>query len=157
MSTRSQTPKARRRFSGWIVLGIVVAAIVGPPVTITLVNDASARSVESSLRALPLPERTELVDSTSRAAKIVGNGNGMQYLGALLIRSDESAVELQAFYDAQSIPGDLTVAVAPSGRLNDFHGAGGFLDEPGEAGTFVVYAWGEGPGEVFEEFDLRGH
>lgn len=157
MSTRSQAPKARPRFGGWIVLGVVVAVIVGPPVTITLVNDASARSVQTSLQALPLPEGAELIDSTSRAAKIVGNGNGMQYLGALLIRSDESAAELQTFYDAQSIPGDLTVAVAPSGGLNDFPGAGGFLDEPAEAGTFVVYAWGDGPGEVFEEFDIRGH
>lgn len=137
-------------------MGCFVTVIVGVPVTITLVNDATARSVESQLRALPLPEGAELLESTSHAAKLVGNGNGMQYLGALQIRSDENVVDLRTYYNAQTTADNLNIMVAPSGSLDDFHRASGFLRDPAEAGVFVVYAWGDGLGGLFERWDLRG-
>ena len=50
--------------------------------------------MEKELCETPLPEKTELIESISRAGKLTGNGNGMQYFGAILIRSDLSLEEL---------------------------------------------------------------
>ena len=54
--------------------------------------------MEKELCETPLPEKTELIESISRAGKLTGNGNGMQYFGAILIRSDLSLEELDAYY-----------------------------------------------------------
>lgn len=37
------------------------------------------------------------------------------------------------------------------------HKTPGFLGETGEPGTFIVFAWGNDPGWLFRDFDLRGH
>ena len=61
-------------------LGIVLCFIMSIPI----VNDYCAYMVEKELCATPLPENTQLIDSVSKAGKLTGNGNGMQYLGAIL-------------------------------------------------------------------------
>ena len=50
-------------------------------VVIPVVNNAIALGVENDLKNIPLPEKTELVESTSKAGKLVGNGNG--YVGVV--------------------------------------------------------------------------
>ncbi len=146
----------RRRGGGCLVaIVIVVAVVVGPPVTITLVNDAAARRIENELVALPLPAGTERVGSASRAAKLTGNGNGMQYLGAIFVRSELSIADLQAYYDDASDSTGLSVTVSDAGALDDMHG--GPIGAGLPSGTRIVWAWGDGPGELFEEFDIRGH
>ena len=35
-----------------------------------------------------LPKNTELIESIYKAGKLVGNGNGMQYFGVILIKSE---------------------------------------------------------------------
>lgn len=78
------------------VLLVIVALII--PVA----NNAVALGVEKELKALPLPEDTRLVESSSVAGRLTGNGNGMQYFGALLIESRLLAQELQKYYDSFS-------------------------------------------------------
>ncbi|WP_449409038.1 PE family protein [Microbacterium maritypicum] len=166
MTTPADTPTRVRR-GGWSVVGgvlavpavllILAAVIIGPQLGIQAANDAAARGVESSLRDVPLPAGAELVDSIAVAGKLSGNGNGMQYLGALLIRSDRTMSELQAHYDSQTSAGDLTIEVSGSQGLNGLHRTPGFLGEPGGPGTFLVFAWGDGPGPLFEDSDIRGH
>ena len=77
---------------------IFICVIVLIPVlfyaTISIVNNCIANNIEQQLIALELPENTELSDSISIAAKIFGNGNGMQYFGAILVTSDLSEDEL---------------------------------------------------------------
>ena len=140
----------------WTMLLGVVLIIAGFAVSVPVVNDAAARDVETELLSLPLPAGTERIDSTAQAGKLVGNGNGMQYLGALLIRSDRSLEQLRSYYRGYDDP---AIAVIPTTgtEIGEFHGASGFLTRPGEPGTFVVYAWGRGPGWFYEDFDVRGH
>jgi hypothetical protein len=136
----------------------VIAALIGGYVWLSLTNDAAAREVEDRLVALPLPPGSERVDALSVAAKVTGNGNGMQYLGAMLIRSDLPPAELTAFYDAQDARDDpAVIATTDETELDAFHGARGFFDAPGEPGLYIVYAFGEAPSEIHEEFDIRGH
>ena len=68
--------------------------LIGGVISIPLINNHTAYKVEKELCETPLPEKTELIESISRAGKLTGNGNGMQYFGAILIRSDLSLEEL---------------------------------------------------------------
>lgn len=153
--TRSESRRTVRRTIWTMLLGVVLI-MAGFAVTVPVVNDAAARDVETELTRLPLPAGAERIDSTSQAGKLVGNGNGMQYLGALLIRSDQSLEQLRSFYRSYADPA-VAVISATGDEIEQFHGASGFLTGPGRAGTFVVYAWGHGPGWLYEDFDLRGH
>lgn len=127
---------------------------------IPLVNDASARGVEAALRELPVPLGTEVVDGSAAAGKFSGNGNGMQYLGALLVRTGDSAAQLQAIYDAQPEPHDASaVSVIPTGgeKAEQLRRAGGVFTLPASDELLIVYAWGDGPPWFFQTADLRGH
>jgi len=82
---------------------IIIAALVLIPVilysAIVIANNRIADGLEQALLSHPLPENTEILDSASIAAKVSGNGNGMQYFGAILVKSELSEEELQAYYD----------------------------------------------------------
>ena len=69
-------------------------------VGIPLANNHYAEQVEKELRETPLPEKTEIIDSVSQTGKLVGNGNGMQYFGAILLKSKVSLNNLEDYYAA---------------------------------------------------------
>lgn len=64
---------------------------------VPIVNNITAINVKNYLLALALPDNTVLIDSVSTAGKLVGNGNGMQYIGAILIKTELSKKELATF------------------------------------------------------------
>lgn len=77
------------------VVGILAAVVlIGGSLSIPLINNLIAYKVENALCEIPLPEKTELIESLSQAGNLTGNGNGMQYFGAILIRSELSLEEL---------------------------------------------------------------
>lgn len=161
----ASSPRSKLRSCGSCgsCLGAAVIAlllVLAIPISVVLVNDSAARDVEKELLALPVPEGAEVVESTSQAGKIVGNGNGMQYIGALLVRSDLGIGAVSGHYATVSEDIDLDVAVVASAGIErqGFHGADGFLSRPRSGDDlYVVYAFGNGPGSFFEEWDLRGH
>ena len=132
--------------------------MTGGCATIVLQNDAAARSVADQLAALPVPPGAERVAVGAKAGKLVGNGNGMQYLGAMLIRSDAQPEQIVAFYEAREAVGSgITVNQrADLGAYDDSVAADlvGASDRPDE---YVVSVWGSSPSWVHEEMDLRGH
>ena len=84
------------------LVGILAAVVlIGSVISIPLINNHTAYKVEKALCEIPLPEETELIESLSQAGKLTGNGNGMQYFGAILIRSDLSLEELDAYYSGK--------------------------------------------------------
>lgn len=64
-------------------LAAISFMLIGGVISIPLINNHSAHKVEKTLCETPLPEKTELIESLSRAGKLTGNGNGMQYFGFL--------------------------------------------------------------------------
>ena len=81
------------------VVGMLVAVVlIGGVISVPLINNYTAYKVEKALCEIPLPEETELIESLSQAGKLTGNGNGMQYFGAILIRSELSLEELETYY-----------------------------------------------------------
>ena len=135
-------------------LGIVLCFIMSIPI----VNDYCAYMVEKKLCAAPLPENTQLIDSVSKAGKLTGNGNGMQYLGAILIQSELTMEQLDSYYlhyreneweYLVTVQTDRDLSFIELDHLR-------FSQEVTADGYYIVYSWGKGL-ELFEMLDIRGH
>ncbi|SDR78165.1 hypothetical protein SAMN05444162_0020 [Paenibacillaceae bacterium GAS479] len=72
-----------------IILTLVLLAPVLTVVSIPFINNYIAYSVKKDVMSLPLPAKTKRGDAVSSAGKFVGKGNGMQFFGAILIKSDK--------------------------------------------------------------------
>lgn len=141
------------------VVGVLAAVvlIVGV-ISIPFINNYSAYIVEKALCEIPLPEETELIESLSQAGKLTGNGNGMQYFGAILIRSELSLEELDAYYsDYRSNEWEYLVGTQEGQSIEVIdHGTLQFTEEIKGSGYYIVYSWGSGK-SLLEELDIRGH
>ena len=135
-------------------------------VVVPIINNAIALGIEGDLKSLPLPLHTEVIESTSVAGRLVGNGNGMQYFGAILLKSDLTLEQLQQHYRAYrtaSLPCTLerqkTSAVHPAG--NSLQGVSDLsfrTDVMGE-NYYILYSWGSAPTWLRDllNSDMRGH
>ena len=83
-----------------ILLIIMIALPFVSYAGIVITNNCIADKIEKDLAKYQLPSDTELVDSISAAGKMSGSGNGMQYMGAILVKSKLSAEELKEYYDS---------------------------------------------------------
>ena len=135
-------------------LGIVLCFMMSIPI----VNDYCAYMVEKKLCAAPLPENTQLIDSVSKAGKLTGNGNGMQYLGAILIQSELTMEQLDSYYlhyreneweYLVTVQTDRDLSFIELDHLR-------FSQEVTADGYYIVYSWGKGI-ELYEMLDMRGH
>ena len=86
------------------VLLSIIAVTVVFYVSIYGYNNRIAKSLEYKLRSCQLPEKTELIDSESVAEKVFGNGNGMQWFGMILVKSDLDEKELLDWYSERLEP-----------------------------------------------------
>ncbi|MCM1165439.1 MAG: hypothetical protein NC299_03555 [Lachnospiraceae bacterium] len=141
----------RIAFIGFAALLLV---FVGFCASVPVVNDLHAKSVADGLAALPLPEDTRIAEKKSIADKLWGNGNGMQYFGALLLESGLPVEELQASYP------DCEVRKQTGRRIEVVeHGNYTFKTEISSDGYYIVYALGKHDSpliELYAELDLRG-
>ena len=140
------------------VVGILAAVVlISGVISIPLTNNHTAYKVEKTLFEIPLPEETELIE-LSHAGKLTGNGNGMQYLGAILIRSELSLEELDASYsDYRSNEWEYLVETQEGQSIEVIdHGTLQFSEEINDSGYHIVYSWGSG-NPLLEELDIRGH
>lgn len=141
------------------LVGILVAVVlIGGVISISFINNNIAYKVEKELCETPLPEKTELIESISRAGKLTGNGNGMQYFGAILIRSDLSLEELDAYYsEYRSNEWEYLVEVQEGQSVEMLeHGGLQFSEEIKGNSYYIVYSWGSG-NSLLKELDIRGH
>ena len=141
------------------LVGILTAVVlIGGVISIPLINNHTAYKVEKELCETPLPEKTELIESISRAGKLTGNGNGMQYFGAILIQSELSLKELDDYYsDYRSNEWEYLVKIQEGQSIEGIdHGTLQFAEEIKDRGYYIVYSWGSG-NSLLDELDIRGH
>lgn len=141
-----------------VIIFIVVISISLFVVVIPLANNYYAKQVEKELRETPLPENTEIIDSVSLAGKLVGNGNGVQYFGAILLKSKLSLNDLEDYYSVYQ-KNEWSYVVEP--QENQIitvieHSKISFSEKVDDEGYYIVYSWGDGP-DVLEGLDFRGH
>ena len=148
------------------ILTLLIIIFVLPIISyigIVITNNAIADKIEKDLVAYELPTDTELVDSVSKAAKLTGSGNGMQYLGAILVESNLSEEELKEYYDVGF--DDIEVNVQETASLDYIQKV--YFNaklEQGEKTYYSIVCWGYNRREVFGDFitelldfDIRGH
>lgn len=82
--------KAKIILSVWLLFRLMII----------LINNGIAIKIQLDLLYTPLPDDTQLIDSTAIAKKIYGDGNGMQYTGAILVRSSLQKEDLKSHYIA---------------------------------------------------------
>ena len=141
------------------LVGMLVAVVlIGGVISISFINNNIAYKVEKELCETPLPEKTELIESISRAGKLTGNGNEMQYFGAILIRSDLSLEELDAYYSGyRSNEWECLVETQEGQSIEVIdHETLQFSEEIKDSGYYILYSWGSG-NSLLEELDIRGH
>ena len=141
------------------LVGILVAVVlIGGVISIPFINNHTAYKVEKTLCEIPLPEETELIESVSQAGKLMGNGNGMQYFGAILIRSDLSLEELDVYYSGYRSNEWECLVETQEGQFIEVinHGALQFSEEIEDSGYYITYSWESG-NSLLEELDIRGH
>lgn len=158
--------KKKRVFT--IILIVVLLISLSPVAVyfgIILANNGIASHVEKELKDYPLPEDTVFLDSVSIAGKLVGNGNGMQYMGSILVVSDLSEEELYAYY-SQSFD-DIEIRKQETPVIDFLNSQQYRFELYGDSDQHTHYSvtcWGApkdvGLGEwmtVLLDMDLRGH
>lgn len=136
-----------------IIVAVVLIIPLALAVAITIVNDNIAADLEKQLAEIPLPDGMACVESFSAAGKIVGNGNGMQYLAVMLITGDASLESLQNYYAQYN----CDAIIQETSKIDSYHGDFGFDEFNPQAANYRVEMWGKAPSWFFAWFDLRGH
>lgn len=132
------------------VLLIVPVILVG---VAAVVNDSAAAALEKQLAEIPLPDGMTCAESFSAAGKIVGNGNGMQYLAVMLITGDVPLESLQNYYAQYN----CEVIIQKTSKIDSYHGDFGFDKFNPQSVNYRVEMWGKAPSRFFAELDIRGH
>lgn len=154
MSLREKQKDKLRRWIR-IMMIFIAAVLLFFAVAVPFINNAVALRVENRLKKLPLPPDTRLVESISKAGKMVGNGNGMQYFGAILIKSDLPMEELTAYYQDY----DCSLAGQPTAEIVATDGTLSFRHDSYDETYYIVHRWGSAPRGIQDllNTDLRGH
>lgn len=142
----------------FIIISLIVFACILFLILCPIINNFSAQKVKDDICAIPLPKATIKLEEVSRAGKLVGNGNGMQFFGAILLESALSLEELDKYY-SQYRDHDWSYLVEKQDTQNIQvieHGTLSFSSDVSDKNCYIVYSWGEGI-SPFADFDLRGN
>ena len=130
---------------------------------IVVTNNSIAEKIEKDLVSYELPTNTKLVDSVSVAAKLTGSGNGMQYMGAILVDSDLSKEELKEHYSSEF--DYIEVNEQETVNLDFIQSVSFDADiKLGDKTYYSIICWDDNRSEMFGDFiselldfDIRGH
>ena len=136
----------------FIAIIVSCSALIATP----FINDDVSKKTANELADLPLPGNTELIESVHESGKLVGNGNGMQYFGAILIKSDLSLEELKEYYSSYAENEWDCVVEKQTGADIKIIEHVKFTTEIEGDNYYIVYSWGDND-TIFHEFDIRGH
>lgn len=148
-----------------ILIAIVIILPIVLYIAIVITNNGIADKIEKKLTSHEMPDNTVLVDSISVAGKLVGNGNGMQYMGSILVESDLSTEELKEYYSSEFDYIEVRKqATAELDFINpDNYSFSGFKAEA-EKPYYSVTCWDDKRAKTFSGFieglldlDIRGH
>lgn len=143
-----------------IIIILIIFIIFGIPLYIKIANDIIAKKVEIGIKNTKLPDKTEIIDSISIAGKLVGNGNGMQYFGAILIKTELSEFELNQHYKQyRNKKLEYNIRKQTSDKIEVIELGSykfkKFKDNEKEK-YYIIYSWGSNKNELLN-LDIRGH
>ena len=149
-----------------ILIVLLIVIFVLPIVSyigIVVTNNSIAEKIEKDLVSYELPTNTKLVDSISVAGKLTGSGNGMQYMGAILVDSDLSKDALKEHYSSKF--DYIEVNEQKTVNLDFIQNVSFNADiESGDTTYYSIICWDDDRREMFGDFipelldfDIRGH
>ena len=149
-------------------LAIILSVLILLPVifyfTIHFTNNHIASLTLNKLEECPLPAGAALEDTLSAAGKFTGNGNGMQYMGAILISGELDIKQVEEHYKNKLEHFEIREQSAPvlefeSSKDYSF----GEFKNP-NLKYFSVINWGSAKdyfskdiSNILIDFDIRGH
>lgn len=141
-----------------IIPAIIFVSVILFLIACPIVNNIFAKRIIKDIESIPLPQNTQMAEQFSHAGKLVGNGNGMQFLGVILIESELSLEELDKHYSSyRDTPWDYIVEVQDTQNIDIIeHDTFSFETDVSNGKFYIVYSWGNGI-SPFQDFDLRGH
>ena len=144
----------------FLIIMLVILILILLPFIIVFCNNMIAKNVEKELLKTPIPNNTEIIDSISIAGKLVGNGNGMQYFGAILIKTDLRETDIINYYSKyRKNDWSYLIEKQESNRINILeNGEYNFknMTENNKDNYYIIYSWGKASNFLLE-IDLRGH
>ena len=137
---------------------VMVTCLIFILVISPFINDALAKETADGLVDLPLPNDTEYMESVYCAGKLVGCGNGMNYYGAILIKSDLSLEDLREYYSGYAENEWECVVEDQIGSDIEMieHEQLSFKTDVEGDEYYIVYTWGSHD-NFFSFFDIRGY
>ncbi len=133
-----------------IPICVIAVLVCFVAVFIPLSNDRTAESIAKQLES-SAPADTVIIESVSKAGKLTGNGNGMQYFGAVLIKSGLTPDELSDFYSG------AVVKKQTSQKIEVIeHVSLSFETVIDGDNYYIVYKFGDSS-LPFANLDVRGH
>lgn len=139
---------------------IIVLFFIILHISINISNNNISKNIEKELKALPLPNNTELVDSIAVSGKLTGNGNGMQYLGAIFIKTELSQEDLENYYKNYRKNKWYCLIKKQNTEKIDIieHGNYTFRNFNNDEAEkyYIIYSWGISNNEILQS-DIRGH
>ena len=95
-----------------IIIVTVLLVLIASYSSIVIANNIVAKNLEQDLLDCAIPVEIHIIDSVSIAKKTSGNGNGMQWHGALLVKSELTKDELTAYYENLITDDNLCISVS---------------------------------------------
>ncbi len=148
-----------------VLLIIIFALPIISYIGIVITNNTIADKIEKDLVAYELPIDTEFVDSISIAGKLTGNGNGMQYMGVILVNSDLSEEDLKEYYSSEFEY--IEVRKQETAKIDFIHARNysfNSFSEINKDSYYSITCWDDDRREKFGDFvselldfDIRGH
>ncbi|MBO5745966.1 MAG: hypothetical protein J6S13_02635 [Clostridia bacterium] len=142
-----------------IIVALMFVVLVAIPFTVAIVNDALAARTLKEIKNIELPENSKILSEYAVAGKVSGNGNGMQYFGAILIESEQDLTSLQEYYHNVGSEYFISVKGQKSDAIDVLNGNQHYFDGVDDCdfeNCYIVYGYGKG-GNWFLDLDLRGH
>lgn len=133
-----------------IPICVIAVLVCFVAVFIPLSNDRTAENIAKQLESSS-PADTVIIESVSKAGKLTGNGNGMQYFGAVLIKSDLTPDELSDFYSGAVVKKQTSqkIEVVEHEQMS-------FETVIDGDDYYIVYMF-DGSSSFFANLDIRGH
>lgn len=150
----------KKRKVGRIVLAVFLMLIVLTCATIPIANNLIAYGIKKDLERCPLPEGAEFCAAISAAGKLNGNGNGMQYLGAILLQSDLNLQEIINHYSKfRTDDWDYLVQEQKGNKVDIVEHKDISFNSPIDENDsyYVVYTWGTTACDFLIFADIRGY
>ncbi len=150
--------KRNRSFKILLLIPVIFMAIIFLLMVISRpINDNIAYDVVGELKQIPLPENTVIVEEKAISDRLCGNGDGVQYFGALLIKSELSQDDLNAYYSQFSEKYHVKSQQDRGIKQDELalHQENSFNTTIDADNYYILYAWGDYD-SIFTYLDWRG-